>query len=144
IFVGGAVVAGAGLFVIWRERCLALLRVREAAGLLVVDRDRLHLAAEVTIDEAEEGLQQAALVRRGARADFCADLLGRLALEIDRALETFVSPGRRAGVCTPLTSKCAAAFLANVCLAFHQGSVERRLAPRDDLYQLHGRPPWDE
>jgi len=32
IFVGGAIVAGAGLFVIWRERRLALRRVREAEG----------------------------------------------------------------------------------------------------------------
>jgi len=32
IYVGGAIVAGAGLFVIWRERTLGLQRAREAEG----------------------------------------------------------------------------------------------------------------
>ncbi|MGI8527055.1 MAG: DMT family transporter [Pseudolabrys sp.] len=33
VFIGAAIVAGAGLFVIWRERQLGLLRRREAEGL---------------------------------------------------------------------------------------------------------------
>ena len=32
VYVGGAIVAGAGLFVIWRERALGLQRAREAEG----------------------------------------------------------------------------------------------------------------
>jgi len=32
VYVGGAIVAGAGLFVIWRERQLGLQRAREAEG----------------------------------------------------------------------------------------------------------------
>ena len=32
VYVGGAIVAGAGLFVIWRERQLGLKRAREAEG----------------------------------------------------------------------------------------------------------------
>ena len=32
VYVGGAIVAGAGLFVIWRERQLGLQRAREAGG----------------------------------------------------------------------------------------------------------------
>jgi len=32
VFVGAAIVAGAGLFVIWRERQLRLRRIREAEG----------------------------------------------------------------------------------------------------------------
>lgn len=32
VFIGGSIVAGAGLFVIWRERQLGLRRVREAEG----------------------------------------------------------------------------------------------------------------
>ncbi len=32
IFVGGAIVAASGIFVIWRERQLGLRRIREAAG----------------------------------------------------------------------------------------------------------------
>ena len=32
VYVGGVIVAGAGLFVIWRERALGLQRAREAEG----------------------------------------------------------------------------------------------------------------
>jgi drug/metabolite transporter (DMT)-like permease len=32
VFVGAAIIAGAGLFVIWRERQLGLKRVRAAEG----------------------------------------------------------------------------------------------------------------
>jgi drug/metabolite transporter (DMT)-like permease len=32
VFVGAAIVAGAGLFVIWRERQLGLRRIREVEG----------------------------------------------------------------------------------------------------------------
>jgi hypothetical protein len=33
VYVGGAIVAGAGLFVIWRERQLGLPRAQEPEGL---------------------------------------------------------------------------------------------------------------
>ena len=33
VYVGAAIVAAAGLFVIWRERALGLQRAREAEGL---------------------------------------------------------------------------------------------------------------
>ena len=32
VFVGGAIVAASGIFVIWRERQLGLRRIREAEG----------------------------------------------------------------------------------------------------------------
>src|SRR5436190_20607635 len=109
-----------------------------------MDRDRLHLIPAMAVNEAEERLEQAALVLGRTRANFCAHLLGSHTLKVDRTLETLVPPGGGAGARTALARKRAAAFSPNVCLALHQGSIERHLTARSDLDELHGRPPWDD
>ncbi len=49
VFVGAGIIAGAGLFVIWRERQLGLQRARAAEGAADRDRDQRPNALKVMI-----------------------------------------------------------------------------------------------
>src|SRR5262249_2008529 len=144
--------AGAPVIASEIGRCVADFKARGARRLpssdiaddrtssVVVDGNRRHLVAGMTIDESEKRGEQFALVLGRGGANLGGDGLGLAAVELKRAFELLVLPSRGALALAPDPHVGSAAAFADRVLFGDESSIKACPRARNDFDGFHELP----